>query len=192
MSVSGVAGFRRGRECAVPDHLVLAPFAAEAPAVGLRCSALGARSWLSTGCLAFWFVLSYGGQRVCIVSVSLLACCLHQWGGGRTELQCVLSHNRMRATFKKEHFLEMRRTPFLRQLGLHWIAPPPFTMVISCSDKQSVNYFPESPEVFVILIKSISASTYRTSMGSLAPAAVNIFNLLRTEEKLSSFHFASA
>lgn len=73
------------------------------------------------------------------------------------------------------------------------LASPPFTMVIlSCSDKQSVNYFPESPEVFVILIKSNSTSIYRTSMGSLAPAAVNIFNLPGTEEKLSSFHFASA
>lgn len=192
MSVPGVASFWRGRERAVPDHLVLAPFAAEAPSVGLCCSALGAGSWLSTGWLAFWFVLFYGGQWVCIVSVSVLARCLHQWGGDCTELPRVLSHNRMKAKFKKEHFLAMRRTPFLTRLRKVALVTPPFTTVISCGDKQSVNYFPESPEVFVILIKSISASTYRTSMGSLAPAAVNIFNLPRTEEKLSSFHFASA
>lgn len=179
MSVPGVAGFRQGRECVVPDHLVLAPFAGEAPSVGLCCSALGAGSWLSTGCLAFWFVLSYGGQGVCIVFVSLLACCLHQWDGDCTEL---LSHNRKRTLPRDEK----------NSIPKVALANPPLTMVISCSDKQSVNYFPESPEVFVILIKSNSASIYRTSMGSLAPAAVNIFNLLRTEEKLSSFHLASA
>lgn len=117
MWAPGVAGLRRGREHTVPDHLVLAPFAAGAPSVGLCCSALGAGSWLPTGCLAFWFVLSCGGRWVCIVSVSLLACCLHQWGGGYTESPRLLSHNGKRAKFKKEHFLAMRRTPFFTRLN---------------------------------------------------------------------------
>lgn len=59
--------------------------------------------------------------------------------------------------------VDIKTYTYDKHISLHnWIqvapAIPSFNMLITCSAKQSVKYFHESSEVFVIHIKSNSAS----------------------------------
>lgn len=112
--VSAWGGWLPAGSGGVPDRLVLAPLAAEAPVGGPLLLCLGG---------TIVAVHRMFGLLVCSVlrgSVGMhcihVTLGLHQWGGSCTELPLVLSHNRMRAKFKNEHFLVMRRAPFLTRL----------------------------------------------------------------------------
>lgn len=90
---------------------------------------------------------SVGGLSICVALILLPG---SVWWGS-TEMPIVLPHYRIR--------VKNASSPWDEHLSFHnWIrvapAIPPFNILITCSDKQSVNYFHESSEVFVIRIKS--------------------------------------